>query len=105
MPCEKVRKKPGRKNVQGVTAPEMSSSACSAIVAIASSAPASTIDSFETRVPIRLDIKLPKKKPSGNNRKYRPNSLDDRCSSSFISVADALAMVMNAAELKPLCNT
>jgi len=54
---------------------------------------------------MRVEMKLPVKKPIGNNKKYSPNSVAGRCKSSVISEAAALAITMNAPVLNPLVST
>ena len=70
MPCAMVMKKPGRKNASGIDAALTTARAPAPItVASASSEPTSTMVSVETRLPMRVEMKLPVKKPIGNSMK------------------------------------
>ena len=64
-----VMKKPGTNNVSGVTRPASNRLDCVATAASDNSEPASTMVSLATRLPMRLVMKLPARKPNGNSRK------------------------------------
>ena len=63
------------------------------------------MNSIETRLLSRLEIKFPVKKPTGNSKKYRPNSVAGRCKYSDMSDAEADAIVIKAPVVNPLCST